>query len=139
MENSRKGTNSNRPRSTRQVMAKLRFKTTPLDSWQNILPDTNYHAVSFCFSFLFSFSYHTISWNDFTQTKHKGSFRIEMDVKCFGSKATDEKSRPMKFLFKYKCQWNSPISISIITVHFFPTIPNFFFNIFFSILLCESL
>lgn len=57
-------------------MAKLRFKPTSLGSQHNILLDSSHHAVS---------------QSDFTLTKYKRTFRTELDMKCFGSKATDEK------------------------------------------------
>lgn len=44
-----------------------------------------------------------------SQQNMKRSFRIELKMKDFGSKAICEKFRLMKLVFKDECQWNLPI------------------------------
>lgn len=102
-EKNRKATNSKCLRSTRHIIVKLSFKSISLDSQHNILLDTSSHAVS---------------WNDFTLTKYQRSFRIEQSMKCFGSKAIDEKLDSWSWSSKINVNGIYP-SIGIIIVYIF--------------------
>lgn len=99
MKNNSKATNSKCLRSTRQVIAKLRFKSTSLDSQHNILLDTSPHAEM------------TLPWQN---------IKDRLELKCSGSKAIGEKLRLMKLVFKDQYQCNLSI-IGIIIVYIFWT------------------